>query len=233
MAKGHKEVRKITAGLIFSWIFGVLFGISGLSFLFTGSIIAGGSLILASLILLPPVNKFSKEKFNFELSRGLKITLVIILFVIYAVSLSNSGISNIDTSSSSNQQITNQNQEETQPSQNTETITTPTTTPDVEEESDTATIGEKNALAQAQSYLSFSAFSYSGLIEQLEFEGYSHTEAVYGADNSGADWNEQAALKAQSYLDYSPFSREGLIEQLEFEGFTREQAEYGVEAVGY
>ena len=82
-----KETKKITLGLILSWIFGVLFGISGLTFLFSGSIVAGGSLILASLVLLPPVNKFVEEKFEFELSRGLKITLVIILFVIYAVNL--------------------------------------------------------------------------------------------------------------------------------------------------
>ena len=87
-----KEAKKITLGLVLSWIFGVLFGLSGLTFLFSGSIIAGGSLILASLILLPPMNKFVKEKFNFELSRGLKITLVIILFVIYAVNLSSSNI---------------------------------------------------------------------------------------------------------------------------------------------
>ncbi len=100
-------------------------------------------------------------------------------------------------------------------------------------ETDTATIGEKNALKKALSYLDVMAFSYSGLIKQLEYEGYSHEEAKYGADNCGADWNEQAALKAQSYLDSMPFSREGLIEQLVYEGFTREQAEYGVQAVGY
>lgn len=96
-----------------------------------------------------------------------------------------------------------------------------------------STLGEKNALAQAGNYLSFTSFSYSGLIEQLEFEGFTPDEAKYAADNCGADWNEQAALKAQEYLDYSSFSRSGLIEQLEFEGFTTEQAEYGVTAVGY
>lgn len=110
---------------------------------------------------------------------------------------------------------------------------TQTTTPTLEEQADKATIGEKNALSKALSYLDYSAFSYSGLVKQLEFEGFTHQEAVYGVDNSGADWNEQAALKAQSYLDYSAFSRQGLIDQLEFEGFTSEQAEYGVKAVGY
>jgi len=82
------ETKKITLGLILSWIFGVLFGLSGLVFLFSGSILSGGSLILASLILLPPINKFVKERLNFELSGWLKIILVIILFVIYAVNLS-------------------------------------------------------------------------------------------------------------------------------------------------
>lgn len=95
------------------------------------------------------------------------------------------------------------------------------------------TIGEKNALESAKSYLSFMPFSYSGLIEQLEYEGYTHSEAVYGADNCGADWYEQAALSARSYLDSMSFSRQGLIEQLEYEGFTHAQAVYGVEQNGY
>jgi len=98
---------------------------------------------------------------------------------------------------------------------------------------DTATMGEKNAAAKALSYLRYSAFSREGLIDQLEFEGFTYKEAVYGVDESGADWNEQAAKKAAQYLKYSSFSRSGLIDQLEFEGFTQSQAEYGVKAVGY
>lgn len=95
------------------------------------------------------------------------------------------------------------------------------------------TTGERNAVKKARSYLEFSAFSYTGLISQLEFEGFSTSEATYGADNCGADWNEQAAKKAKSYLEFSSFSRSGLIEQLEFEGFTHSQAEYGVSQNGY
>ena len=102
-----------------------------------------------------------------------------------------------------------------------------------EPEEKNATTGEINALEKALSYLNYTSFSRSGLIEQLEFEGFSTEEATYGVDNCGADWNEQAAKKAQSYLDYSSFSRQGLIDQLVFEGFTQEQAEYGVSAVGY
>ena len=96
-----------------------------------------------------------------------------------------------------------------------------------------ATLGEKNALNTAKQYLNYTAFSYKGLIDQLEYEGYTNAEAKFGADNCGADWNEQAAKCAQQYMDYTSFSRSGLIDQLEYEGFTKEQAEYGVKAVGY
>ena len=95
------------------------------------------------------------------------------------------------------------------------------------------TLGEKNALAKANDYLSIMAFSHNGLIKQLEYEGYTTEEATFAADNCGADWNEQAAKKAQDYLDTMAFSRDGLIKQLEFEGFTKKQAEYGAKAVGY
>lgn len=102
-----------------------------------------------------------------------------------------------------------------------------------EEPADTMTMGQKNALGAAENYLSFMAFSRSGLIEQLEFEGYSIEDATFAVDNCGADWNEQAAKSAQNYLDMMSFSRQDLIDQLVFEGFTQEQAEYGVTAVGY
>lgn len=104
----------------------------------------------------------------------------------------------------------------------TETVTT----------KDNATIGQKNALASAKSYLEFTSFSYQGLIEQLEFENYTHDEAVYGAENCGADWNEQALLNAKSYLETSAFSYNGLIEQLEYEKYTNAEAVYGVDNCG-
>jgi uncharacterized membrane protein YciS (DUF1049 family) len=107
------------------------------------------------------------------------------------------------------------------------------TSEDIMEYKSNTTIGQDNALQTAFDYLDYSAFSYSGLIKQLEFEGYSTEDATYAVDNCGADWNKQAALCAQNYLDYSSFSRSGLIDQLEFEGFTSSQAEYGADAVGY
>lgn len=89
--------------------------------------------------------------------------------------------------------------------------------------------GKKNALAQANSYLNAMAFSYTGLREQLEYEGYSTEEATYAVDNCGAHWSEQAVRKAEEYLNSMSFSKSGLIEQLEYEGFTHDQAVYGAD----
>lgn len=95
-----------------------------------------------------------------------------------------------------------------------------------------ATLSQQNALKKAKSYLEYSAFSRSGLIKQLEFEKFSSEDAMYAADNCGANWNEQAVKKAKFYLEYSSFSAEGLIDQLKFEGFTQEQATYAIKAIG-
>ena len=94
------------------------------------------------------------------------------------------------------------------------------------------TIGEENALRSANSYLSFMCFSREGLIDQLEYEGFTTQEAEFAVDNCGADWFEQAVGCAESYLDSNSFSYEGLVDQLEYEGFTREQAVYGVDRCG-
>ncbi len=94
------------------------------------------------------------------------------------------------------------------------------------------TVSESNAREKAESYLSLMAFSRSGLITQLEFEGFSNQDATYGADAVNANWNEQAAKKAASYLDTMAFSRSGLMTQLLYEGFTEAQASYGVATTG-
>ena len=95
-----------------------------------------------------------------------------------------------------------------------------------------ATQGQRNALNSAKSYLGIMAFSYDGLIKQLEYEKYTHDDAVYAADHCGADWSSQAGKKAKSYLEIMPFSHAGLIKQLEFDEFTHEQAVCGVEQCG-
>ncbi|HIV97268.1 MAG TPA: Ltp family lipoprotein [Candidatus Agathobaculum stercoravium] len=86
------------------------------------------------------------------------------------------------------------------------------------------TMSQANAYKSALSYLDLSAFSRSGLIEQLEFEGYSTEDATFAVDKCDADWAEQAEKSAQSYLEYSAFSQQGLIDLLVFEGFSNEDA---------
>jgi hypothetical protein len=94
------------------------------------------------------------------------------------------------------------------------------------------TMSQKNAVSKAKAYLSYTAFSHDGLVAQLEYEQFSNADAIYGADNSGADWNAQAAKKAKDYMAYSSFSRGSLIDQLEYEKFTPDQAVYGANSVG-
>ena len=88
--------------------------------------------------------------------------------------------------------------------------------------------GVANAVGTARNYLDFAAFSRSGLIDQLEFEGYSNDESTRAVDSLDVDWNAQAAASAENYLSFTSFSRSGLVDQLEFEGFTPAQAEHGV-----
>jgi hypothetical protein len=88
------------------------------------------------------------------------------------------------------------------------------------------------AVRKAHEYLQFQSFSLKGLAAQLKFEGFSMSDATYGATHSGANWWKQAAAKAKEYLKMQAFSRSGLVAQLKFEGFTSAQALYGARAVG-
>jgi Host cell surface-exposed lipoprotein len=91
-----------------------------------------------------------------------------------------------------------------------------------------STPGQRNALRSAESYLRSSAFSKSGLVGQLKYEGYSSSDARWAVAHVRVSWNAEAVESAKSYLRSSSFSRQGLIEQLEYEGFTHSQAVYGV-----
>lgn len=97
---------------------------------------------------------------------------------------------------------------------------------------DEPTTGEANALSSAKDYLRLMPFSYGGLVDQLEYEGYTSSEAKYAADHCGADWNEQALDSAQDYIDLMAFSYSGLIEQLEYDQYTHDQAKYGADNCG-
>jgi len=93
-------------------------------------------------------------------------------------------------------------------------------------------VSQRNAQGSARDYLSFTSFSRSGLIDQLEYEGFSTSDATWAVDSLNVDWNAQAAGAAQDYLSFTSFSHSGLVDQLEYDGFTPEQAEYGVSQTG-
>jgi hypothetical protein len=109
----------------------------------------------------------------------------------------------------------------------TTTTTTTTTTLAL-----VGTVSQRNAVAKGASYLRSSSFSRTGLIEQLQYEGFSLADATYGTDAQGADWNAQAVKKGASYLRSSSFSRSGLISQLQYEDFSLAEATYGTDAQG-
>lgn len=94
------------------------------------------------------------------------------------------------------------------------------------------TPNQTNAVNKAQSYLDNQAFSKSGLVKQLKYEGFSNEDSTFAVQNVTVDWLQQADKKAQSYLEFQAFSRSGLIKQLKYEGFTAEEAAHGADSVG-
>lgn len=97
-----------------------------------------------------------------------------------------------------------------------------------------ATVGQREALGSARSYLRSGHFSRAGLIDQLESpngEHFTHADAVWGVNHAHANWDAEAVEAARSYLHSGDFSRRALITQLASpngEHFTHAQAVYGV-----
>jgi hypothetical protein len=93
-------------------------------------------------------------------------------------------------------------------------------------------VSQQNAVRAAEDYLEVSAFSRKGLVDQLEYSGYSTEDALFAVDSITVDWNAQAVRAAKDYLEVSAFSRSALIDQLVYSGFTPSQAAYGVAFTG-
>ncbi|WP_347461043.1 Ltp family lipoprotein [Acinetobacter sp. ANC 7454] len=97
---------------------------------------------------------------------------------------------------------------------------------------------QKNAIRSAKQYLSFTAFSREGLIQQLSSsygDGYDVADATVAVDSLDVNWNEQAVKAAKQYLELSGFSCNGLIEQLSSSAgdkYTVDQAKYGAQQAG-
>lgn len=199
--------------------------------------------IIALLILFFPVGLYLMWKHaSWNKTAKWIVTGVLVFFVFVDVFSENKVSSTVSKSQNNVPTVSQETESTTQTPSSTETQsdepnTTVTNTPvptQIKQPTPTSseTVSQTNAVRKAKSYLAFAAFSHDGLVDQLVYEKFSHEDAVYGADNSGANWNEQAAKKAKSYMDMTAFSRGGLIDQLKYEKFTQEQAEYGANAVG-
>ncbi|HEY8864590.1 MAG TPA: Ltp family lipoprotein [Candidatus Dormibacteraeota bacterium] len=102
----------------------------------------------------------------------------------------------------------------------------------------TLTNQQQNAAKAARSYLSFTAFSRQGLIDQLSSaygDKYAVQDATIAVDSLNVDWNAEAVQSAKSYLKLTAFSCQGLIDQLDSsygDKYTVAQATYGAQQAG-
>jgi hypothetical protein len=125
MSEQTTPSKKISVGLILSWIFGVLFALTGIVSVFSEPI-PGLVMLVMAAVLLPPVAKLVDQKWKFHLSGGMKIVVIIIGLIIFGAT--------IDTSNISTTQQAEPQKEEQQTTQNEDVVNETTTTEQVDEE---------------------------------------------------------------------------------------------------
>jgi len=102
----------------------------------------------------------------------------------------------------------------------------------------TRTQQQQSAVKEAKQYLSMTAFSQQGLIDQLDSSagsGYSVNDATVAVDSLTVDWNAEALQAAKAYLAIQAFSCSDLIQQLDSSAgdkYTVAQATYGATQAG-
>ena len=93
-------------------------------------------------------------------------------------------------------------------------------------------IGEQDALNEARDYISALGISKTRLTDYLIDDGFTESEAAYGVDNCGADWDQEALQKAEDYISALGISKTRLTDYLIDDGFTESEAAYGVDNCG-
>ena len=88
--KQKTEKKKITVGLVASWIFGILFTFLGLGLLIGGSYFTGILVILGTLVLIPYFERLLSNKFHFEFSTGIRWVIVIVVVILFFVGMGSS-----------------------------------------------------------------------------------------------------------------------------------------------
>ena len=93
---------------------------------------------------------------------------------------------------------------------------------------------EEQALDMAKWYLADSKgtvfFSYGGMVDLIELNGFSHEAAVYAADNCGADWYEMVWGELNAFWSPDGFDPQDAISNLQLRGFSYEETIYAVTA---
>lgn len=101
-----ERAKKITVRLILAWIFSILFLLSGIGNMFSTSFIGGLLIIIAGLVLFPPLDKAMRNKWNFYLSGWLKFFIVLGLLIIGAALIFSSGSTTPNLGSQTSQNST-------------------------------------------------------------------------------------------------------------------------------
>lgn len=97
----------------------------------------------------------------------------------------------------------------------------------------TTTGGTATASSRARQYLGVQNFSRSGLISQLEYDGYSEADATAAADALNLDWTDQARQRAAYFAGTQQWTRDQMVSQLEYEGWSADDAAAGADSVNY
>lgn len=87
--KSAASPTKVTLGLVLSWIFGVFFTVAGVFGTIGGGFGFAVPVLLAGILLLPPVKSLIRERLNVELSTGLTVAIVAVLLIISIVNTPN------------------------------------------------------------------------------------------------------------------------------------------------
>lgn len=125
--------------------------------------------------------------------------------------------------------------------------TTKTGETEVTETQETAEVQEQtpeeqqeSALSHAKKTFASSSYSRSGVISALKKQGYTEEEAIYAADNCGANWKSNATTGAKTYARnnsqknwiYACYSEKATRSALSSDGFTSDEIDYGIANCG-
>jgi len=216
---------KVSSALAVSaLVVGIIAFLSGLA-PFWGLIAGGAAIALGAFALV-------KKQIKAMAIAGLMLGALAFLASIVTTALLVAGLSNLGEAQLTSSSPSTANGTSATPSESESESESDNPLEETSHDELVESVSQSNARRSAESYLSSQSFSRKGLIGQLEYEGFSKKDSIYGVDAVEVDWNEQAALTAQSYLDSSTFSRKSLIDQLKYEGFTTGEAKFGVNSVG-